>query len=87
MQAMEYKMKELYVKIGKLADEDKKIVEDIKASSGSLGELMAHGLKRKVAIDTKYMSEAVKFEQELKNTNEAAAKAYAKARSAEAKAA
>ncbi|MCH8003834.1 MAG: hypothetical protein IH934_04335 [Nanoarchaeota archaeon] len=76
--------------IGELINEDNRILGEINTAnqknSSNIGSTMATMVNRKVQIDSKYMGEARKFEQQLQSRNKIAATAYRQARGLRARA-
>jgi len=75
--------------ISELVNEDKRIAEEIdrvnQENSGHIGQAMGTMVNRKIQIDTKYMNEARKFEQQLQSRNQVAGRNYKLARSLKAR--
>ena len=75
--------------ITELENEDKRLIGEIdranEENSSHIGRTMATMVNRKTQIDTKYMSEARKFEQQLQGRNKTASIAYRRARGLKAR--
>ena len=79
-----YKLGVVYSLVDQLVAEDMRVVNSMKLSSASLGQMVAIQVNHKVSIDEKYFGEVRQFEQDLKKRNADAYNRYVQARRAQA---
>lgn len=81
--SIQYRLRVVYSLADQLVAEDMRVVNSMKLSSGSLGQMVAIQVNHKVSIDEEYIGEVRQFEQDLKKRNADAYNRYIQARKAQ----
>lgn len=81
---IQYRLRVVYSLVDQLIAEDMRVVNSMKVSSASLGQMVAIQVNHKVAIDERYVGEVRQFEKDLEKRNADAYNRYLQARRVQA---
>lgn len=82
--SIRYRLGVIYSLADQLVSEDMRVINSMKISSASLGQMVAIQVNHKVSIDQKYVGEVRQFEQDMEKRNAIAYNRYMQARRAQA---